>query len=195
MTTLATLDAILAEMRDVFAAMPGDAPADLAAEIVTARRIALYGVGRSGLAAQGFAMRLAHLGLDAQFVGQLAAPPIGAGDLFLAALAVGRLPTGDALILVARGAGARIVVITAVPASVTDADCVVHLPARTMADPASVVSPLGSGVRAGAGAPVRSHRGRTDEAPRPQQRRPRPPPRQSALRCDCAGARSDPVAA
>ncbi len=132
-------------MRTVFAAMAEDSVPLLAAEIVQARRVALYGVGRNGLAVQGFAMRLAHLGLDAHFVGQLAAPPIGPGDLFLAVVALGRLPTADALAATAKAAGARIAMITADPTRTLPADLVLHLPARTMADEPSAVLPLGSG--------------------------------------------------
>jgi 6-phospho-3-hexuloisomerase len=140
-----TLETILAEMRTVFAAMAEDSVPLLAAEIVQARRVALYGVGRNGLALQGFAMRLAHLGLDAHFVGQLAAPPIGPGDLFLAVVALGRLPTADALAATAKAAGARVAMITADPARTLPADLVLHLPARTMADQPSAALPLGSG--------------------------------------------------
>lgn len=145
MTTLETLDSILAETRGVFAGMVDDAVPALAAEIANAGRTALYGVGRNGLALEGFAMRLAHLGLDAHFVGQLATPPIGQDDLFLTALAVGRLPTADALAATARDAGARVAVITAAPERVTGAALVVTLPGRTMGDTASPVLPLGSG--------------------------------------------------
>ena len=37
----------------------------LLTSILAARKIALYGVGREGLALKGFAMRLFHLGLQA----------------------------------------------------------------------------------------------------------------------------------
>jgi len=144
MSTIEYLDAILAEMRGVFARMPDDAVPQLGREIVAARRVLLYGVGRTGLALQAFAMRLMHLGLDAHFVGQLAAPPVGSADMLLAVLAVGRLPTADALIGTAKSAGARIVVISARPGSVQGADLVLPLPAQTMADPMTSLLPLGS---------------------------------------------------
>src|SRR5207248_2740490 len=115
MSTPERLEAILAEMRRVFARVPADAVAQLACEIVTARRILVYGVGRNGLVLQAFAMRLMHLGLDGHFVGQLTTPPIGGGDLLLAALALGRLPTADAIINSAKAAGARIAVVSARP--------------------------------------------------------------------------------
>lgn len=141
--TPARLEAVLTEMRAVFAAAP-DAVTDLAAAVHAARRVLIYGVGRNGLALQGFAMRLAHLGLDAHFVGQLSAPPVAGGDLVLVAAALGRLPTADAVLATARAAGARTLVVTARPDIVGDADAVIRLPAQTMADPPRSALPLGS---------------------------------------------------
>lgn len=143
MTTSAELDGILEEMRGVFARVTPDAVGRLAQEIVGARRILVYGVGRTGLALQGFAMRLMHLGLDGHFVGQLCAPPVARGDLLLCALALGKLPTGDAIIGTARRAGARVAVITARP-QLASADLVIGLPAQTMGDPMTSLLPLGS---------------------------------------------------
>ncbi len=136
MSTAEHLEAILTEMRGVFAQVPPEAVTQLAREIANAHRIAVYGVGRSGLVLQAFAM--------GHFVGQLATPPIGKGDLLLATLALGRLPTADALIGSAKAAGARIAAISARPELVQAADLVVPLPAQTMADPMTSILPLGS---------------------------------------------------
>ena len=144
MSTAQRLETVLAEMRDVFGRMPADAVPQLAHEIANAPRILICGVGRNGFVLQAFAMRLMHLGLDAHFVGQIATPPIRKGDLLLAALAMGRLPTADAIIASAKAAGARIAVISARPELVQAADLVVPLPAQTMADPMTSILPLGS---------------------------------------------------
>jgi 6-phospho-3-hexuloisomerase len=138
------LGSVLAEMRNVFARMDESAAGRLAQAIIGARRTFLYGVGRNGLVLQAFAMRLAHLSLDAHYVGQLAAPPAGTGDLFLLSSALGRLPTADALAASAKSAGAKLAVITARPDAVASCDLVIHLPAQTMADPVTSVLPLGS---------------------------------------------------
>ncbi len=143
MTMQQQLATILEEMSGVFARVSPDAASRLADEIIAARRILVYGVGRTGLALQGFAMRLMHLGLDGHFVGQLSAPPVGKGDLLVCSLALGRLPTGDAIIGSARQAGAHVAVISARPELVT-ADLVIGLPAQTMADPMTSLLPLGS---------------------------------------------------
>jgi 6-phospho-3-hexuloisomerase len=127
---------LLAEIDAVVLAMPGDALDPLIAAVAGARRIALYGQGRTGLVMQGLTMRLYHLGREAHFVGAMNAPPLGAGDLFLVNAALGDLPTGLALIASAKQVGARVAVITAVPDSPAGraADLILHLPAQTMAD-------------------------------------------------------------
>lgn len=56
----------------------------------TARRVFVCGVGRSGLALQLFASRLASLGVPAYVTGEIATPPIAEGDLLLAASGSGR---------------------------------------------------------------------------------------------------------
>ena len=141
---------LLDEVRAVLAAMPERALDPLAEAIAAARRIALYGQGRTGLVMQALAMRLYHLGRDAHFVGAMNAPPLGERDLFLVNAALGNLPTGLALMDSARKAGARVALITAVPDSPAGraADLVLHLPAQTMADDLAPVArsimPMGS---------------------------------------------------
>ena len=61
---------------------PGEIDAALAT-IARARRILLYGCGREGLQLRGFAMRLHHLGLHVAMQGDMAAPPVGEGDLLI----------------------------------------------------------------------------------------------------------------
>ncbi len=144
MTPQAFIDAVFDEQRAAFASLDAGALDALAGELDRARRVFLYGIGRTGLAVQGFAMRLAQCGIDAHFVGQLSAPPAGPGDLYLSAVALGSLPTADAIAAAARRSGARLATITARPERVPDVDLVVRLSAQTMADPPASVLPLGS---------------------------------------------------
>jgi 6-phospho-3-hexuloisomerase len=126
----------LDDLSAVFRRLAPGAEAGLVDAIAAARRIALYGGGREGLQIQGFAMRLCHLGLDAHVVGEMTAPPVGPGDLFVVSSGSGVSPIGDALIEVAREAGATIAVVTAQPRGRTPAraDVVFHIPAQTMAE-------------------------------------------------------------
>jgi 6-phospho-3-hexuloisomerase len=126
----------LGDLAKVFARLPPGAEAALIDAIVAARRIAIYGAGREGLQMDGLAMRLHHLGLDVSVVGDMNVPPLSAGDLLLVSSGPGASNIGDALIAVAREAGAKIAVVTAQPGARTPsrADVVFHIPAQTMAD-------------------------------------------------------------
>jgi 6-phospho-3-hexuloisomerase len=141
---------LLAEIGAVFARMPQDALLPLAQAIAAARRILLYGQGRTGLIMQALTMRLYHLGLDAHMAGTMTAPPLGSGDLFIVNAATGDLPTGIALMDTAKKAGARLALITARPESPAGnrADIILHLPAQTMATEPGLASssamPMGS---------------------------------------------------
>jgi 6-phospho-3-hexuloisomerase len=126
----------LGDLAKVFQRLPPGAEDALLDAIVAARRIAIYGAGREGLQMDGLAMRLFHLGLDVHVVGDMTVPPLGKGDLLLVSCGPGASNIGDALISVAREAGARIAVVTAQPGGRTPlrADVVFAIPAQTMAD-------------------------------------------------------------
>jgi 6-phospho-3-hexuloisomerase len=126
----------LGDLAKVFARLPLGAEAEFVDAIVAAKRIAIYGAGREGLQMDGFAMRLFHLGLDVHLVGDMTTPPVGRGDLLIVSSGPGASNIGDALIGVAREAGAKIAVVTAQPGGRTPlrADVVFAIPAQTMAD-------------------------------------------------------------
>lgn len=137
------------EVRAVLAALAPSHAERMCDEILKARRIACYGVGREGLMMKALCMRLMHLGLDAHVVGDMTTPPIGAGDLLIVSAGPGAFSTVLALIGVARQSGARVMVVTAQPdgPAARQADTVIHLPAQTMANdqtaPTSIL-PMGS---------------------------------------------------
>lgn len=105
-------------------------------EVLAARRISCFAWGREILMLKAFAMRLAHLGMDAHVAGDVTAMPIGQGDLFLVVCGPGRLVSTNAMIDIAHDAGAKVLVVTAQPEGETSrkADVLIHLPAQTMAD-------------------------------------------------------------
>lgn len=104
--------------------------------LADAKRIALYGVGREGLMMKALAMRLYHMGLDAHVVGDMTTPPVGQGDVLLVSAGPGYFSTVEALMGVARHAGAKTGCFTAQPDGPVPAgaDLVMVLPAQTMAD-------------------------------------------------------------
>ena len=127
----------LAEVGRVFDRLPGTLAGQFVAEVGSVQRVALYGVGREGLVMRSLAMRLYHAGLRAFVVGDMAAEPLGPGDLLIVSAGPGSFSTVEALIGVARGAGARTLIFSAEPEgeSVRRADVLLHLPAQTMNQP------------------------------------------------------------
>ena len=124
-----------AELAGVAAAFDEAALDPVVDAIAGARRVMAYGCGREGLMMRALAMRLFHLGVDVSMQGDMTAPPLGPGDLFLCAAGPGELSTGSALCGVATAAGARVLVITAEPDGPTArmADDRLVIPAQTMA--------------------------------------------------------------
>ena len=126
----------------------GDALEPTVLAIAGAPRLMLYGCGREGLMMRALAMRLHHLGREVCMQGDMTAFPLGPGDLFVCAAGPGALATTTALCEVAKGAGARVIVVTAEPAGETAAlaDDLLVIPAQTMASDrgGASVLPMGS---------------------------------------------------
>lgn len=116
--------------------------------IASAGRIVAYGCGREGLQLRGLVMRLHHLGLNVAMQGDMAAPPLGPGDLFLCSAGPGELATVTALMRVAHDAGTEVLLLTAEPerAPRRFATQILTVPAQTMARDIGGVSvlPMGS---------------------------------------------------
>lgn len=137
-----------AELAAMAAAIDPASLDPVVATVADARRVMCYGCGREGLMMRALAMRLHHLGLEVCVQGDMAAFPLGPGDLFLCAAGPGALATASALCRVARQAGARVLVITAEPSGGTAAlaDDLLVIPAQTMANDleGSSMLPMGS---------------------------------------------------
>ncbi|MEA2025339.1 MAG: 6-phospho-3-hexuloisomerase [Chloroflexota bacterium] len=137
-----------AELAEVAGRMDEAALAPALEAITSARRVMLFGNGRERLMMQALAMRLYHLGLDVCMYGDMEAFPLGPGDLFLCAAGPGEISTASALCGVAKGAGARVLVVTAEPDGATSvmADDLLVIPAQTMARDigGASVLPMGS---------------------------------------------------
>jgi 6-phospho-3-hexuloisomerase len=146
--TKALFAGALDEIRGVLEAGAAPEVDKLCDELLKARRIACYGVGREGLMMRALCMRLMHLGLDAHMVGDMTTPLLGEGDLLVISAGPGSFSTVRALQGVAHSAGARTAALTAQPGGEVPraADTVIHLRAQTMADDTagSSVLPMGS---------------------------------------------------
>lgn len=130
------IETALSEIRGPLLHMEDNATARLADEVLAARRIVLFGMGRELLQLKAFGMRLAHLGLDAHIAGDVTALPVEHGDLVIISIGPGDLDMHRAMAGLARKSGARLVVLTAQPQAAIPqlADTVVTIPAQTMAN-------------------------------------------------------------
>jgi len=115
--------------------------------LLSARRIFVTGLGRTGLMARGFAMRLMHLGRRVYHVGDVITPGIRRGDVLVICSRTGRSPVLLYYIAIARRAGARVAVVTGERKSpvARKANAVLHLPTEGGAKKARHADlPLGS---------------------------------------------------
>lgn len=125
----------LKELEAVALGMDGAQIESACQAIARANRIVAYGCGREGLMMRALAMRLHHLGKHVAMQGDMAAPPLSAGDLFLCSAGPGELSTVTALMGVAQRDGAEVLMVTAEPdhPSPRRADHLLVIPAQTMA--------------------------------------------------------------
>ncbi|OGS48493.1 MAG: hypothetical protein A3K68_07940 [Euryarchaeota archaeon RBG_16_68_13] len=85
--------------------------------LVTGRKLFVYGVGRSGLAARAFAMRLVQLGLECFFIGETITPFVGDGDAVLIVSNTGSTMSAIQVANIARRVGAKVISVTGHPTS------------------------------------------------------------------------------
>lgn len=82
---------VLEEHRKVFEAQDVGQIEALMDEIIAANRIFVMGVGREGIAARAFSMRLMHLGKEVHWIWDDTTPGMGEGDLFIAVNGSGQI--------------------------------------------------------------------------------------------------------
>jgi 6-phospho-3-hexuloisomerase len=133
---------ILHELERTLAAVSGAEVAVAQRMILTANRVFVTGAGRTGLALKMAAMRLMHLGLVVHVAGEVTSPAISHGDLLLVASGSGTTAGPVHAAEVAAKAGARVLALTATPASKLGelAQGLVVIPAAAKEDRAGMVS-------------------------------------------------------
>ncbi|MFC4599785.1 6-phospho-3-hexuloisomerase [Cohnella hongkongensis] len=140
---------MLEELKTSLLAVDGRDVEALIGEILSAKRVFIYGLGRERLMLLAFGMRLMHLGIPVHVVGDVTTPAIGAGDLWLTSSGTGSLATVEALMDIVRSSGARSAFFTAFPEAPLPqkANRIIRIPARTMREDeegAESVQPMGS---------------------------------------------------
>ena len=145
LTVADALGTIDRELRDVTAALrqADPQPFESALRLLSdAERVFVHGAGRSGLALRSTAMRLMHLELRINVVGEITTPTIRRGDVLLVASGSG---TTGGIVQAARTAadvGARVLAIsTTAEAPLSDiAETTLVIPAATKTDRSGTAS-------------------------------------------------------
>ena len=122
---------VLEEHRKVFEAQDIEQLGQFMDAIVAAKRLFVMGVGREGIAARAFAMRLMHLGKEVHWIWDDTTPGMAAGDLFIAVNGSGKIGHIHYVIEQAKATGATIAVVTGTPREKSPAlaDHVLFVPA------------------------------------------------------------------
>lgn len=105
-------DGILSLIGEAVRSVDPSARESLVGDILSSRKVFIYGSGRSGLVGQMFAVRLVQLGLDVHFVGEMTTPIIGREDLTILISFTGRTSSVVQTASIARRIGSRIVCVT-----------------------------------------------------------------------------------
>jgi len=124
---------ILGELHGVLSQMDTRSVDRLCRAVLRAKRVFLFGQGRTGQMTRAFAVRLMHLGMDVHFVGETTTPPITRRDLCLVNSGTGKTRFVYHVAAAAKAAGAKLATITAHPEAriAQMADIVVVVPAPT----------------------------------------------------------------
>lgn len=106
---------VFSELNSILSQIDEQTVVKLCDIVISAERIFLAGMGRSGLVARSFAMRLMHAGFQAYVVGDVTTPSIGEGDLLIAISGSGETQIIKYIVDRAKSFGAYILLITSNP--------------------------------------------------------------------------------
>lgn len=138
-------DGILSLIGEAVRSVDPSARESLVGDILSSRKVFIYGSGRSGLVGQMFAVRLVQLGLDVHFVGEMTTPIIGREDLTILISFTGRTSSVVQTASIARRIGSRIVCVTGTAdcplTDVSDLSLVMEIPES---DDVRRIAPLGT---------------------------------------------------
>ncbi len=109
------VEKVTEELKEVLSEVKEEEIENFIEEILKAKKIQVFGMGRVGFAMRAFAMRLMHLGFSISFVYETTTPNIGEGDLLIEGCACTSICRE--VIGLAKKAGAKVSVITAHPES------------------------------------------------------------------------------
>jgi 6-phospho-3-hexuloisomerase len=113
--------------------------------VIVAKKVFVYGVGRSGLVGKAFSVRLVQMGLDVHFIGDTTTPIVEKGDLVLIISNTGETMSAVQTANIVGRIGAMVVTVTSSQSSKLGraSNIVVEIPPRRN-DDKSRLAPLGT---------------------------------------------------
>jgi len=127
------IDEILNNVKEVSLSLDKESIMEMLDILTSAKSVFVLGVGRSGLVAKAFAMRLMHLGINVYVVGETITPAIYADDCLLAISGSGETSFIISTAKITKKRGAKIIAVTSYPNSTLGklADMVIRIKGRT----------------------------------------------------------------
>jgi len=140
---------VLGEIAETFERLNPEEIEGVTAVLAEATRVFIIGVGREGLVAKAFAMRLMHAGLEVHWAWDDTTPNMNAGDVMVMVNGSGAIGHLDYVFGQVKSTGATTIVVTGVPDADTPlaADFVLHVPATVFHGHGELVpsvQPMGS---------------------------------------------------
>jgi 6-phospho-3-hexuloisomerase len=103
---------ILKEIQEVLAKVDESVVDEIVDSIISAKKIFIYGVGRSGLVGKAFAVRLVQMGFNVHFIGETTTPIVEAIDLVIIVSNTGETMSAVQTANIVRRVGAKVISIT-----------------------------------------------------------------------------------
>ena len=130
------IDEIIDNVKDVSREVDNDRINKMLDMLICANNVFIIGLGRSGLVARAFAMRLMHLGINVYVVGETITPAINSNDCLLAISGSGETSFIISTAKISRKRNAKIIAVTSYEDSTLGklSDLIIHVKGRTKID-------------------------------------------------------------
>ncbi len=130
------IDEMVVNIQDVSAEIDSESVMKMLDMLIDAKNVFIIGLGRSGLVARAFAMRLMHLGISVYVVGETITPAINEDDILLAISGSGETSFIISTATTSKSRHAKIIAVTSYDDSTLGkmSDLIIHVKGRTKID-------------------------------------------------------------
>ena len=130
------IDEIIDNVKEVSAEIDSQRINEMMEILISANNVFIIGLGRSGLVARAFAMRLMHLGISVYVVGETITPAINSNDCLLAISGSGETSFIISTAKISKKRDAKIIAVTSYEDSTLGklSDLILHIKGRTKID-------------------------------------------------------------